>query len=421
MIKIIIIIILIIVGICSLCVQNTGKKIGTIVLIIAGTIILNVFTEYTADWMKHLFFSEERTTISGTANPDGGQDSAVRIPNDAEDFPEEDNNVQWDLKPTETSGQNTKTAQPSAAVPASSVNPEPEPTDPLSLLEDISSQTSVSGSVVEKGQVNQYLYMAPTDGHYLFDTGLSWNERVWMEITNEYGGRIARNTSSLSVDLNAGTVYILRVEYDSSPRDYTVRIGIPKAVSDITGQTSVSGSVTYRGQVDQYLYTAPLDGTYLFDTGLGWNETVWVEISNEYGGQISRNTSSVLADLTGGTTYILRVEYASSPQNYTVQIGIPKPVSDITGLEYVTGGLTYRGQKDRYLYTAPVDGSYLFDTGLGFNGGVYLEIGDENGTRINRHMPTLTVDLKGGTTYMLSVYRENNSTPCDYTVSIEIQ
>ena len=171
---------------------------------------------------------------------------------------------------------------------------------------------------------------------------------------------------------------------------------------------------------NRYSYTAPVSGNYYFDTGLDFNTAVWVEVANEYGGRIKRYTSRVEAELTAGTSYLINIEYASSPRDYTVQIGIPHEIMDIGSQTAVSGSLTYKVQKDRYLYTAPADGTYLLDTGLGYSSGVFLEIGDENGTQISRKIASLTVDLKEGKTYMISVYKGeySSSTICDYTISI---
>ena len=65
-------------------------------------------------------------------------------------------------------------------------------------------------------------------------------------------------------------------------------------------------------------------------------------------------------DLTAGETYILSIEYRNAPCEYTLNIGIPMEPEAITENDFIYGSITYRDQKDRYLYIAPYTGIYYF-------------------------------------------------------------
>ncbi|MBM6872031.1 hypothetical protein, partial [Pseudoflavonifractor phocaeensis] len=83
-------------------------------------------------------------------------------------------------------------------------------------------------------------------------------------------------------------------------------------------------------------------------------------------------------ELEAGKTYILSIEYSNGPCDYTVSIGVPNPVEDATGSTQISGSLTYKGQEDRYQYTAPTSGIYRFSTDLSAGGEVRVRISGEN-------------------------------------------
>lgn len=209
----------------------------------------------------------------------------------------------------------------------------------------------------------------------------------------------------------------MSVEYRNGPCDYIIKIGVPNELADVTGSTSVSGSITYQDQNDQYRYVAPVSGRYRFDSDLSAGGSVKIRISGENGNSLSSSTNALTINLEAGKTYILSVEYRDVPCDYTVNIGVPIAVTDITEEGYISGCIRYRDQTDRYLYTAPDTGTYRFSTDLDAGGKVKVRIGGENGNSIKYAINDLSVNLEEGKTYMLSVEYENG--PCFYEVFIE--
>ena len=95
-------------------------------------------------------------------------------------------------------------------------------------------------------------------------------------------------------------------------------------------------------------------------------------------------------------------------------------LSDVSGLSSFSGSLTGKEQVDQYRYTAPTSGIYRFDTGVSY-GGVSMEVKDQAGRRVDGGRNALTVSLRVGELYTLSVFQEYMSLPAEYTVSVTAQ
>lgn len=95
-------------------------------------------------------------------------------------------------------------------------------------------------------------------------------------------------------------------------------------------------------------------------------------------------------------------------------------LSDVSGLSSFSGNLTGKEQVDQYRYTAPTSGIYRFDTGVSY-GGVSMEAKDQAGRRVDGGRNALTVSLRAGELYTLSVFQEYMSLPAEYTVSVTAQ
>lgn len=283
-------------------------------------------------------------------------------------------------------------------------------------ISDVSEKDSVSGCIAYKDQRDRYYYTAPTSGTYRLDTDLSSGGQVRIRISGENGNSLDSGHNGLTIDLEEGKTYILSVEFYDAPCDYTVNIGIPKSIDDITGSSSLSGSITYQDQKDRYYYTAPTSGTYRFDTDLSAGGQVRIRISGENGSSLNSNYNGLSIDLEEGKNYILSVEYVNAPCDYTVSIGIPKAIDDITGSSSVSGSITYQDQKDQHYFTAPTTGTYQFEASLSTGGSVCIRISGENGISLCSSINNLAIDLEEGKQYILGI--EYYRSPCDYTISI---
>ena len=184
--------------------------------------------------------------------------------------------------------------------------------------------------------------------------------------------------------------------YTNGPCDYSVNIGTPIEIHNITGSSTVSGSITYCDQKDRYLYTASISGTYRFDTVLSSGGEVRVRLGGKNGKNIDYNTNGLTIDLTAGETYILSIEYRNAPCEYTLNIGIPMEPEAITENDFIYGSITYRDQKDRYLYIAPYTGIYYFNTEVSNDADVRVRVSGENGKTLNSNTNGVRIEMEEG-------------------------
>lgn len=282
---------------------------------------------------------------------------------------------------------------------------------------DITGKTDVSGFIVNKDQKDEYVYAVSIDGIYRFDANLSSGGEVIIRISGENGKSLDYGINGLTVDLEAEKTYILSIEYRNGACEYTINIGVPIEMHDITGNTVISGNILYKDQKDKYIYTAPISGTYRFDTDLSSGGEVVVRISGENGNQIDYNWNCLTIDLEAGKTYILSIEYRSGVCDYIVNIGVPNLIKDITGTTGVSGNITYKDQKDKYIYVAPVNGTYYFNTNLSSGGSVLIRINGENGKMIDYGRNSMKQDFEAGKTYIISV--EYYDGLCSYDLFVE--
>lgn len=73
--------------------------------------------------------------------------------------------------------------------------------------------------------------------------------------------------------------------------------------NDITGKTSISGTIVNEGQINTYCFTTQTGGTYRFDVDLSAGVDVRVRISGENGSSINYGTNALTIDLEEGKTY----------------------------------------------------------------------------------------------------------------------
>lgn len=388
--------------------KNNNQKGVVFTLIVAGSVILlGIFTNYLTDIIRP-FLPYPDNSVTASAPIDDGNKGANSDPNQTEietGSSDESSNEDDEIN-------NTDNADNMGTIPS-------KENSRLTKMDDISDLRSINGSLVKENQKDEYVYVAPTDGTYRFYADLSSGGEVLIRLSDENGESLNYGTNALTIDLDAKKTYILSVEYRNAPCDYTVNIGVPISISDKTGKTSISGKITYQDQKDQYRYTTSTSGTYRFDTNLSAAGEVRVQIFGENGKSINYGINSLTIELEAGKTYILSVEYRNGPCDYDISIGVPIPITNITGYSSVSGNITYQDQKDKYYYTAPVSGTYCFNTNLSAGGEVRIRISGENGNSLNYGTNTLTMNLEGGKTYILSV--EYRNAPCSYIVLLELQ
>lgn len=284
---------------------------------------------------------------------------------------------------------------------------------------DITGQKTISGNIYYEGQKDKYLFTTSSNGIYRFDTDLSSGGEVRIRISGENGNSIDSDLNGLTIELEERKNYILSVEYTNTPCDYAISIGVPVTVTDISNISSFSGEITYQDQKNIYTFTAPTDGTYHYESNLSSGAEIRIRISGENYVSLDSGINRLSIDLEAGKKYILSIEYRNSPCKYTINVGIPIAITDVSGTATIWGNIFYIDQKDKYIYTAPITGTYIFESILTEEGEIRIRISGENGKSLAYATNYLTVELEAGKTYILSA--EYRDVFCPYQINIGLQ
>jgi hypothetical protein len=158
------------------------------------------------------------------------------------------------------------------------------------------------------------------------------------------------------------------VQQESGYSSYTLTIGQPKKQIDITDVTEIQDIIEYADQRNVYTFTAPRDGRYRFElSGITSGCAVAIYTYNSLGESMSSDSyctngeGVTLKSLKEGETYTIEVHYVLGFTDYTLFIGIQKPIVDISGLTQVFDSIEYTDQRNVYTFIPAKDGDYRFE------------------------------------------------------------
>lgn len=276
----------------------------------------------------------------------------------------------------------------------------------------------------------EYTFTAPEDGTYTFDThGSSLNTVLYVQGDTCGGGELACDDngdgaqSALAIDLVAGQTITLVVDSISAggaPFVLRAREGqfvCPLADLGNAVPTGVAGDTedAYRGHQSScgggagpdagYVFTAPQAGTYTFDTfGSSFASILTIRDAagdDTCGGaEIACGYDGVLAELDAGQRVNVVVDSSFASGTFELHVdtqGGTCPDADLGNAvpqsvpgDTADGDNTAAGScggafsaDDLYLFTAPQDGLYAFDTfGSELDTVVFLRAGGCNGAEL---------------------------------------
>lgn len=295
--------------------------------------------------------------------------------------------------------------------------------------------TSISGKLTAEDQVISYNYTAPKNGRYRFDFQISDTQANYdvsikdSQNTTVVSGSYSDSDHGFSAKLEAGKTYIVTVSQDYRLCDYSISIGVPNDVKNITGN-SITGSIKYVDQEDFFNYTAPKSGLYRFDfdaTDVNANYKVKITDSkNATVGSASYSSSSqgISIRLTAQETYLIEIEQYSLVCDYTISIGVPADTISVTGNE-ISGAIQYQDQENIYTYVAPRTGLYHFDFDTSDVSANYsFKITNSKNAKVcstnysASRLNGATVTLEEGMSYTITVGQDFKT--CDYSISIGV-
>lgn len=157
----------------------------------------------------------------------------------------------------------------------------------------------------------------------------------------------------------------------------------------------------------EYEFIAPRDGQYQFELNDMMATTtarLIVYDGNEERLLDTYNGSGALG-LSANQTYRILVNYYSGDSDFTLEIGIQKPTTDISGSSIIHDQVSFENQKNKYRFTAPVTGRYRFDlTEVNSNVSFRLMICDDKDNNIvDTYNLGQYVVLNEGETYDIQV------------------
>ena len=303
--------------------------------------------------------------------------------------------------------------------------------------------TQLNGNITKKGQIDTFEFTPKRDGVHRFEFSGVGNDGDKKSFKIEVLRPDGHSESETGIDgdgctllLKKGEKVAIKVYQHNGTGTYTINIGNPNPVADISKYTKVKGGIAYTDQKNVYRYTAPRDGQYRFeladiDTSKGSRDT-WLEIFDANGKSLDDyrgdNGAGITITLKKGQTYTVDVDYAlwsGSYGSFSLLIGVPKETKDISKYTKVTDNVEFTEQLNTYTYTAPTTGHFRFgvenlskaeDTLVsvsvhGANGSQIQSATCENGSGV-------TVDLTKGKKYTVKVKQNGNFTP--YTLAIGV-
>lgn len=197
---------------------------------------------------------------------------------------------------------------------------------------DITSHEVIYDSIEYKDQQNVYSFTPEISGVYRFDfadvrNGVKMNVFVYDSLEYSVGGEYGlTNKSGVTVILNAGETYEIKVTQYSNTGNYTLKIGKQVPIVDLSGKNSVNGAITYKDQQNVYTYIPDTSGIYRFtlrnmvnDFKVQMNiyDSLEYMLDGEYG---LRSGNSILAELEAGQIYKINVIQNRSYGDYTIDI-----------------------------------------------------------------------------------------------------
>lgn len=129
------------------------------------------------------------------------------------------------------------------------------------------SENSISGSLEYIDQLDKYTYVAPITGKYRFDfynndVECNYDVQIYSSINEKLLESSSLNEGK-SIDLQGGETYEIEIIQNTGIENYSINIGIPNDIRNVEENT-ISGTLNYTDQENNYLYLAPMSGEYGF-------------------------------------------------------------------------------------------------------------------------------------------------------------
>jgi len=233
--------------------------------------------------------------------------------------------------------------------------------------------SNFSGSVSSDGQKNDHSFSPAVSGVYRFeftDIADGVDFRLWICKSN--GDTIKSDYDmdsgdGITISLDAGSNYIIRVGQYRNYGSYNLIIGEQKPTVDISNFTKVSDSIQYTDQENNYLISPSVSGTYRFefsdvpdgtDLKLYVCNSGWETIKSDYD---MDNGDGLTVTLEAGKNYYIKTKQYRRLGSYSLKIGKQKEIVDVTSHTILSDSIQYTEQRNNYRLVTEVAGTYRFE------------------------------------------------------------
>jgi hypothetical protein len=243
---------------------------------------------------------------------------------------------------------------------------------------------------------------------------------------------ISQRKATVTIDAG-GASAVVKVTQAVSPDDHGS--GAPTATAwPVVNQPQVTGVLEVTGDLDYFQFTAPVSGTWSFESTTSAGDIFGLLLNSgngliawDYNGGAGANDFRITHSLTAGSVYYLQVRNESvetAAGAYTITVTPPDDHGSIltTATEWnvasqlhITGVLEVASDLDFFWFTAPTTGTYTFTSGPS-TGDVYGLLHNSAGTQIAYNddgagYPNfrLTATLTAGQRYFVAIRNYNQT------------
>lgn len=276
-----------------------------------------------------------------------------------------------------------------------------------------------------EGQKKNYFFIAPESGTYRFafeidNVESNYDVKLCQENREELFSISSNN--ECNVELSKNEKYILKFSQVNGLPICNVTVSVPNPIMEVENNR-ISGSITYTGQEDEYLYKTSVLGVYGFKLDIS-------NVEYSYKFQIMDSKKNVLsedeyrntkyndyfidADLDEEKTYTIKVcfdDELDEKIDYDIVIYQPNSPTEI-GANTIEEEFVFGGQQNIYYYTPQKTATY----NLVFNDGnepmeYDISFCDENnhtqGPK-NNHDWNVAFEVEAGVKYKITVIQKSD-------------
>lgn len=245
---------------------------------------------------------------------------------------------------------------------------------------DLCKYPVVHDYIEDMHQLREYQIKPTISGKYTFEfPEMSNGMNMEGQIRNS-AGKIISSTDwwshdlyksgySKEVELKGGETYTFYVFPMVKTGAFTLKFHNARETVDISSYTEINDEITYKDQQNKYTFTPKNSGGHCFSIGkLYGNSAVQLIITDDYDKTVAKEDidsegGSVRANLEEGKEYTVLVKQRTGTSKYTLSVGNPNPMVDISGFETVKDTMRFAGQENQYWLTPSDRGNYRLSVG----------------------------------------------------------